>query len=96
MTPAVVFFEHTADLGVRVYGATLPGLFANAARALYAGMGEWRLAHGVRRQKSVESQAESVVDLLQNWLSELLSAGAGRATFISTGNPFPPQRDGCN
>ena len=33
------FFDHTADIGAHIHGATLPELFSNAARAMYAGMG---------------------------------------------------------
>ena len=65
------FFEHTADIGAHVYGATLPELFVNAARAMYAALGELRKGEE-RREKSVRLQAESVEDLLHDWLAELL------------------------
>jgi SHS2 domain-containing protein len=70
-TPAFEFFEHTADLGVRIHGTTLPALFTNAARALYAGMGEFQTTSD-RRLKLVELGAETVEDLLHDWLAELL------------------------
>jgi SHS2 domain-containing protein len=70
-TPAYEFFEHTADIGVRIHGATLPELFTNAARALYAGMGEFQTTTD-RRLKLVELEEESVEDLLHDWLEELL------------------------
>jgi SHS2 domain-containing protein len=65
------FFEHTADIGVRVTGATLPELFVNAARAMYAALGELQGTED-RRQKTVELQVESLEDLLHDWLTELL------------------------
>ena len=65
------FFDHTADIGVRVFGATLEELFVNAAAALYAAMGTWKES-GVRSQKSVLIEAGSVEDLLHDWLAELL------------------------
>lgn len=65
------FFEHTADIGVRVYGATLPELFCNAARAMYEALGRLEKT-GDRRQRSVELQAAGVEDLLHDWLAELL------------------------
>jgi SHS2 domain-containing protein len=68
---AFEFFEHTADIGARVYGATLPELFENAARAMFAAMGELRKSGG-RSQKSVELRAETAEDLLHDWLTELL------------------------
>lgn len=65
------FFEHTADIGVRVYGATLPELFTNAARAMYEALGELQKSE-VRTQKSVEIESASLEDLLHDWLAELL------------------------
>jgi SHS2 domain-containing protein len=65
------FFDHTADIGVHVYGATLPELFNNAAKAMYEVMGKLEKT-GVRSQKSVELRADSLEDLLHDWLTELL------------------------
>ena len=65
------FFEHTADIGVRARGADLPELFANAARAMFAALGELQKSE-VQRQKSVELRGESWEDLLHDWLAELL------------------------
>jgi len=71
MAQAWEFFEHTADIGVRVYGANLPDLFVNSARAMYAALGELQQTE-VSSQKSVELKAESLEDLLHDWLAELL------------------------
>jgi SHS2 domain-containing protein len=71
VTTRFEFFEHTADIGVRVYGATREELFANAAAALWEAMGV-RKKPGVRSQKSVVLEAGSVEDLLHDWLAELL------------------------
>ena len=65
------FFEHTADIGVRVWGATLPELFANAARAMFEALGKLQKAE-VRSQKRIELRARSREDLLHDWLAELL------------------------
>lgn len=71
MPKAYEFFEHTADIGVRVYGRTLEELFANAACAMYEAMGS--LAKGEeRKEKSVKLEATSLEDLLHDWLAELL------------------------
>jgi SHS2 domain-containing protein len=65
------FFDHTADIGVNVHGATLEELFCNAATALYDVLGS--LAKGKeRREKSVKLEAPTLEDLLHDWLSELL------------------------
>jgi SHS2 domain-containing protein len=65
------FFDHTADIGVHIYGATLPELFSNAAQAMYEVLGKLETT-GVRTQKSIELRAESLEDLLHDWLAELL------------------------
>ncbi len=65
------FFEHTADIGVRVHGATLAELFCNAAAALYETLGKFALAdHSA--QRFLKLQADSPEDLLHDWLAELL------------------------
>ncbi len=71
MTARYEFFEHTADIGVRVFGATLEELFRNAAAALFEVMGEWKKS-GVGSQKSIVIEAGSAEDLLHDWLTELL------------------------
>ncbi len=71
MAQAWEFFEHTADIGVRVRGATLPELFVNAARAMFAALGELVKAKSSRR-KELRLEAPSLEDLLHDWLAELL------------------------
>jgi SHS2 domain-containing protein len=71
MAQAWEFFEHTADIGVRVTGATLPELFINAAHAMCEALGKLQKTEA-RSQKSVELKAESREDLLHDWLAELL------------------------
>ncbi len=71
MAQAWEFFEHTADIGVRVRGATLPELFVNAARAMFAALGELVKAESGRR-KELKLEAPSLEDLLHDWLAELL------------------------
>jgi SHS2 domain-containing protein len=65
------FFDHTADIGVRIYGSSLAELFENAARAMYEALGRLHKPES-NRQKSVELQAESAEDLLHDWLADLL------------------------
>ncbi len=62
--------EHTADWAFRAFGATLPELFQNAARALFSLEGAEEQRTTVTREVQVEGiDYES---LLVNWLSELL------------------------
>jgi SHS2 domain-containing protein len=71
MTTPYEFFEHTADIGVHVTGATLSELFVNAARAMYFALGELQKTED-QRQRTVALQAQSLEDLLHDWLAELL------------------------
>lgn len=65
------FFDHTADIGVHVFGGTLEQLFTNAAAALYETLGQLQKSE-VRDQKLVEIEATTLEDLLHDWLAELL------------------------
>jgi len=65
------FFEHTADVGVRVYGETWTDLFTNAAHALYATLGEFQKSETVCC-RLLDLTALSREDLLHDWLTELL------------------------
>ena len=68
------FFDHTADLGVRVWGRTLEDLFLNAAAALYEALGTFAPltdSSGDSR-RTVDLRADTLEDLLHDWLSELL------------------------
>ena len=65
------FFDHTADVGVHVTGATLPELFANAAQAMYETLGELQKS-GAGDQKPVSMEAATLEDLLHDWLADLL------------------------
>jgi SHS2 domain-containing protein len=65
------FFEHTADIGAHIYGATLAELFQNAARAMFEALGKLQKTE-VRSRKSVAIDAETLEDLLHDWLAELL------------------------
>ena len=65
--------EHTADVGLRAFGQTLPELFANAARGMLA------LALEPSEVRPLESRplparGEDLEELLVHWLSEILYA----------------------
>ena len=65
-------FDHTADVGFRIRGASLDDLFATAAEAMFdyivANRGEVRDSFA----EPIHLQAESSLDLLAAWLDELL------------------------
>ena len=66
------YFEHTADLGIRVRAADLNGLFADAATALFAAVVDG--LDTVRPDQRVEIAVDGTeVDyLLFDWLRDLL------------------------
>ena len=66
------YFEHTADLGIRVRAADLNGLFAEAATALFAAVVDG--LDTVRLTQPVEIAVEGTDReyLLFDWLRELL------------------------
>ena len=71
MTPAYKEFEHTADIGMEMYGATLEELFRNAGRALFDTIVEIdRIQPRVERSVSVTGDDDEL--LLMNWLRRLL------------------------
>ena len=69
--PQFAFFEHTADVGVRAWGATLEQAFASAALAVFELMAD---SSNVRDdvERLVEIEGTDLEDLLFAWLNELL------------------------
>lgn len=63
--------EHTADVGIRAYGASTDELFANAARGMFSLIADLRK---VKKTGEVEVRlaADDLPTLLLKWLSELL------------------------
>jgi SHS2 domain-containing protein len=70
-------FEHTADLGIRVFGRTYEEVFANAAYALFDFLTN---LDNVGESLSCKIQVEAVdpEELLVRWLSELLFLSESR------------------
>lgn len=68
------FYEelpHTADWRIRVWGATLPELFAHAAAAMAELQGA-SMAAATTMEREVRCQALDLETLLVAWLNELL------------------------
>lgn len=64
-------FDHTADIGLHVYGQTLPELFTNTA----AGMESLMVAPEQiepRVTREVSAEGHDLVSLLVAWLNELI------------------------
>ena len=66
------FFDHTADLGLRVRSTSLNGLFEDAAKALFAAIVDG--LDSVRRENELEIEIVGTDReyLLFDWLRELL------------------------
>ncbi|NWF53807.1 MAG: archease [Syntrophaceae bacterium] len=64
-------FDHTADIGVRVFGRTVEEVFVNAAYALFDQLTDLtQVGDGAVQEISVEGSDQE--DLLIRWLGELL------------------------
>ncbi len=66
------FFEHTADLGLRVRAPDLDTLFAEAAEAMFAAIVEDLATVEPRRRVDVNLTGDDREYLLFDWLKELL------------------------
>ncbi len=69
--PSFEIFDHTADAGIRVRAATLPGLIEPATRGLYAVIGE--LAEtGEEESARFEQTGSDATELLRDYLAGIL------------------------
>ena len=64
--------EHTADLAARIYAEDLPGLFENAAFAMFDMIGRQPKNSSGKQNCSVDVDGVDHEDLIVNWLNELL------------------------
>lgn len=63
--------EHTADVGIRAYGKDIRECFENAAKGMFAIITDNSKIDSVGEYR-ITLKAESLEDLLVDWLSELL------------------------
>ena len=63
--------DHTADIGVIVYGEDLKTLFENAGKAFFHVITDLRKVRG-RTERWIEIGGEALDRLMVDWLSELL------------------------
>ena len=69
------FIDHTADVGIKAWGATLTELFENSAKGMFSVIAkEGRKAQGPKIEKRIDisKNTESFEEILVSWLSELL------------------------
>jgi SHS2 domain-containing protein len=63
--------DHTADIGIIVYGEDLKALFENAGEAFFHLITDMRKVRR-RVERKIEIKGESLERLMVDWLSELL------------------------
>jgi SHS2 domain-containing protein len=76
------YFDHAADVGIRVRGSSLPDLFLTGARALMAWIGS-APARDESFKESVSVEAESLEDLYVRWLQEVLYLFQQRHAYLT-------------
>jgi len=71
MTGRFELVDHTGDLGVRVFGESLPQLFEQAAHALTMILTDPETIR-IRETRKLELEAKTDEELLITWLNELV------------------------
>ncbi|MEW6378554.1 MAG: archease [bacterium] len=105
--PEYEYIEHTGDIGVRVFGRELKGLFENAGKAFFDILTE-RESIQPSLQKQIVVESHGWERLLVAWLSELLylfevdqwlfqtceirSLGENRVEAVGRGEHYAPDR----
>lgn len=69
--PRFELFDHTADLGVRVWAPSLPELVRPATEGFYAAIGEVHVS-GPGQAHAIELRGDDAAVLLRDYLAELL------------------------
>jgi len=64
------YLNHTADLGIRVFGSTVEELFINTAQAIFEIQISGKLV--VKQEIEIAVEAENLEELLIDWCRELL------------------------
>jgi SHS2 domain-containing protein len=63
--------DHTADIGIKVFGSSPPDLFENAATAMFDMMTDLSKVEG-KKKMSIKATGDDWSDLIINFLRELL------------------------
>lgn len=63
--------DHTADIGLIVYGKDLKTLFENAGEAFFHLITDWKKVRQ-KEERTIELKGESLERLMVDWLNELL------------------------
>jgi SHS2 domain-containing protein len=79
------FIEHTADIGVRAYGADMQQVFNHAARGLFSIITELNTVDA-KEQGQIRVTAPDGEALLVNWLNELIYLFEAKGILFSRFN----------
>lgn len=74
--------DHTADVGIHVFGADIRELFENAGTALYDVLADLDSVEAVNEIK-ITAEGEDWADLMVNWLRELLYLWSGKQLLVN-------------
>ena len=75
--------DHTADIGIQVFGADPKELFENAAWGMFDLIADIDTVRGKIHQ-AVDIEGDDWPDLMVNWLRELLYLWTGREMLIKS------------
>ena len=75
--------DHTADLGIQVFGSNSQELFTNAALALFDVITEMDVLKGLN-SCNITASGEDWSDLMINWLREMLYLWNGREMLVKS------------
>ena len=75
--------DHTADFGIRVFGADKARLFENTALAMVDNLTDTRLLKA-SRVVSISVSGQDWPDLMVNWLREILYLWTGEALLVKS------------
>jgi SHS2 domain-containing protein len=75
--------DHTADLGIQVFGADIKDLFSNAGLAMCDLIADTNHRHGLKTYR-VSAKGHDWPDLMVAWLRELLYLWAGKERLVRT------------
>jgi SHS2 domain-containing protein len=81
--PAYELMDHTADLGIHVFGDNAKSLFQNAAMALMDQLVE-RVDLLAREKRRITIPGNDWPDLMVNWLREILYLWVGEELFAQS------------
>ena len=81
--PDYTLLDHTADLGIRVYGTDLKDLFEGAGRALMHLMVKAKIPNKTRSMK-ISVSGEDLADLMVRWLGEILYLFTGENQLVTS------------